>query len=81
MIQRDPMTGREHQVRRSIVGGLIGLAASFLVPLLLNGFNLPAAFSIWLPLLPAVVGVLLWGVWLAYKDSKRADTDSDARPG
>lgn len=48
--------------RRSIVGGLVGLASGYVAALLLTGFDARRAFEMWALFLPALLGVVLYGV-------------------
>lgn len=62
------MTEKPRRPRRALVGGLIGLAIGYVLALLFTGFDVRQAFEAWLSVLPAMLGVALYGVVLERRE-------------
>lgn len=61
------MTDKGAQIRRSVVGWMVGLTIGFVFVLLVNGFNFSGAFF---SLLWALPGLLIVGLLARRKTSK-----------
>ncbi|MET4539528.1 hypothetical protein ABIE37_001300 [Arthrobacter bambusae] len=62
------MTDKGAQIRRSVVGWILGLSIGFVFVLLVNGFNFGEAFY---TLLWALPGLLIVGLLARRKTSKK----------